>query len=111
MGCGREAGGLLGQCRDNGSGLLLLAWRLSGGQYRFFPVVLRLLNKDQRRALTTKHLREAPADLPMQWCLGHGNPPQRAVNVSGLDGALSRAFDAAASIDSSESTSESSDSD
>ena len=93
-----EAGGLLGQCRKSKSGLLLLAWKLDCGQWRFFFLTLCLLNKDQRHALTTTHLQEFPADLPKAF--RHGDPPQRIVRVDGLDEAFKHAFNAAAALPS-----------
>ena len=96
----REAG-ILQQCRASGAELLLLAWRVSNGHWRFFVVVLRLLDPDQKRALRTSHLRETPEDLPKEYCLGHAG--QEVVDVQGLNAALRRGFAATASLESSDS--------
>ena len=95
----REAG-ILQQCRASGAELLLLAWRVGNGHWRFFVVVLRLLDVDQKRALTTSHLWETPEDLPKEYCLGHAG--QEVVDVQGLNAALRRGFTATASLESSE---------
>ena len=96
------------QCKENRSGLLLLAWRLSCGQWRFFPVVLCLLSRTQRAVLRSKrHICEKPEHLPLGCVLGHGQPRQRIVGVQGLDTALRAAFAAAASPGDGGSSSES----
>ena len=93
--------GILQQCRASGAKLLLLAWRISNGQWRFFVIALDLLSREQRRALRVRHLHESPADLPQGFCLGHAG--QKVVDTQGLNAALRRAFAATASSESSDS--------
>jgi hypothetical protein len=81
---------LLAQCRKNKVGLLLLAWQLESGHFRFFPVVLSRLERTQRTVLNTTHLCKPAEALPKRWCLGYG---QKAVGVGGLDAVLRAAFD------------------
>ena len=84
---------ILAQCRKNKVGLLLLAWQLESGHFRFFPVVLSRLERDRLTVLNTKHLCKPAEVLPEKWCLGYG---QKAVGVGGLDAVLRAAFDNAA---------------
>ena len=73
----------------------LIGWLVSGVGWRFFPILLRKLKREQRtgkpgvnRGLNTTHLEMKPGDLPARF--GYG---QAIVGVAGLEAALNEAFE------------------